>query len=117
MLDWIFCISESSLKKRIEAEKMTINWLTELIPIAHMMGSSTEDELKSQKERAERRLSKLQSNLQYKLLKIKVNCPQCGRQLYGATQDMIGDIGVCPKCKSEFTIEQKGNNSKEGLKE
>ena len=104
MYYWIGSMSESELKKRIEAEKMTIDWLTELIPTAHMMGSSTEDELKAQRERAERRLSKLQ----YKLLKIKVNCPQCGRSLKGATKDMIGDIGVCPKCKAEFAIEQKG---------
>jgi len=116
-------MSESSLKKRIEAEKMTINWLIELIPTAHMMGSSTEDVLNARRDEAKHILSKLQ----YKLLKkeiqkgkkveIRVNCPQCGRSLKGATQEMIGDIGVCPKCKSEFTIEQKGNNSKECLKE
>lgn len=39
--------------------------------------------------------------------KIKVNCPQCGRLLKGATREMIGDTGVCPKCKTEFVIEQK----------
>ena len=38
---------------------------------------------------------------------IRINCPECGRSLKGATQEMIGDIGVCPKCKSEFTIEPK----------
>lgn len=47
--------------------------------------------------------------------KLSVNCPQCGRALKGAKRDMIGDIGVCPKCKAEFTIEQKGENSKEEL--
>lgn len=39
--------------------------------------------------------------------KLRFNCPQCGRPLYGATQEMIGDTGVCPKCKAEFVIEQK----------
>ena len=39
--------------------------------------------------------------------KIKVNCPQCGRKLKGAMREMIGDIGVCPKCKVEFVIEQE----------
>ena len=47
--------------------------------------------------------------------KLRLNCPQCGRLLKGATREMIGDIGVCPKCKAEFTIEQKGENSKEKL--
>jgi hypothetical protein len=37
--------------------------------------------------------------------KIRLKCPQCGRHLQGATSRMIGDIGVCPKCKAEFTIE------------
>ena len=38
--------------------------------------------------------------------KLEINCPQCGRFLFGATQDMIGDTGVCPKCKAEFEIKQ-----------
>ena len=38
--------------------------------------------------------------------KFVINCPQCGRSLKGATQEMIGDTGVCPKCKAEFIIEQ-----------
>ena len=37
--------------------------------------------------------------------KLVIHCPQCGRSLKGATKDMIGDTGVCPKCKAEFTIE------------
>lgn len=49
--------------------------------------------------------------------KLRLNCPQCGRLLKGATREMIGDIGVCPKCKAEFAIEQKGENSKEKLTE
>ena len=35
-----------------------------------------------------------------------IACPQCGMELYGATEEMIGDIGVCKKCKAEFTIRQ-----------
>lgn len=38
--------------------------------------------------------------------KLEIFCPQCGRQLYGASQDMIGDTGVCTRCKAEFVIEQ-----------
>lgn len=36
--------------------------------------------------------------------KLKVNCPKCGRWLSGVTKEMIGDIGVCTKCKAEFVI-------------
>ncbi len=39
--------------------------------------------------------------------KICLDCPQCGHLLKGAIQEMTGDTGVCPKCKSEFVIEQK----------
>ena len=39
--------------------------------------------------------------------KIWVDCPQCGRLLKGATRGMIGDTGVCPKCKAEFVIKQE----------
>ncbi|MCK4752940.1 MAG: hypothetical protein KAS75_05795 [Planctomycetes bacterium] len=38
--------------------------------------------------------------------KLHVNCPECGRPLKGATREMIGDTGVCPKCRAEFIIEQ-----------
>jgi hypothetical protein len=41
--------------------------------------------------------------------KIKVRCPECKKSLKGATDEMIGDIGVCPKCKVEFVIEVKTN--------
>jgi hypothetical protein len=36
--------------------------------------------------------------------RIKAKCPRCGRSLRGATTDMIGDTGVCPKCHAEFEI-------------
>jgi len=37
--------------------------------------------------------------------KLKVTCPVCGRSLRGATQAMIGDTAVCPKCRTEFVLE------------
>lgn len=36
--------------------------------------------------------------------KLKVSCPKCGRRLKGATSAMIGDIGVCQRCRAEFEI-------------
>jgi hypothetical protein len=39
--------------------------------------------------------------------KLAANCPRCGCSLKGATPEMIGDKGVCPKCKTEFVIEQR----------
>jgi len=38
--------------------------------------------------------------------KIKVKCPGCGRALRGVTNEMLGDVGVCPKCKTEFIISE-----------
>ena len=38
---------------------------------------------------------------------LKVNCPKCGRRLRGATTKMLGDVGVCPKCKTEFPITEQ----------
>lgn len=35
---------------------------------------------------------------------IRIFCPGCSRRLRGATSDMIGDLGVCPKCRTEFVI-------------
>jgi len=39
-----------------------------------------------------------------KAARLRVTCPKCGRSLRGATQEMIGETGVCPKCKAEFVI-------------
>jgi len=36
--------------------------------------------------------------------KLKVRCLKCGKGLVGATEDMVGDVGVCPNCREEFTI-------------
>lgn len=44
--------------------------------------------------------------------KLKVQCPGCGRSLKGATEAMIGDAAVCPKCKAEFEIKQEDNKVK-----
>lgn len=38
--------------------------------------------------------------------KIKTICPNCCRFLKGATREMVGDIGICPKCGTEFTIQE-----------
>ena len=51
--------------------------------------------------------NELEKNCQTKSEKVSINCPRCGRSLKGATQEMIGDTGICPKCKAEFIIEQK----------
>ncbi len=42
---------------------------------------------------------------------INIVCPKCNSILRGATKEMIGDIGVCPKCKSEFVIEEPGKKA------
>lgn len=42
--------------------------------------------------------------------RFKVNCPSCGRRLRGATTDMLGDVGVCPHCRTEFTIQPTSRN-------
>jgi hypothetical protein len=61
---------------------------------------TNEDETKEAK-------NELEKNCQPKSEKVSINCPRCGRSLKGATQEMIGDTGICPKCKTEFVIEQK----------
>ena len=38
--------------------------------------------------------------------KLSIRCPNCNRKLKGATEDIIGETGVCPKCKTEFKIER-----------
>jgi hypothetical protein len=40
------------------------------------------------------------------MARLKVICPHCGANLHGATDEMIGDVGVCRKCGQEFTIER-----------
>ena len=36
-----------------------------------------------------------------------IRCPNCNRTLEGATEKMVGHIGVCPKCKTEFEIRRQ----------
>lgn len=38
--------------------------------------------------------------------KLSIRCPNCNRKLKGATEDMVGETGVCTKCKTEFKIER-----------
>lgn len=47
--------------------------------------------------------------------KLKFNCPKCGKRLKGATSEMVGEIGVCSHCKTEFEIESPSEqNNREG---
>jgi predicted Zn-ribbon and HTH transcriptional regulator len=71
---------------------------TELAAIWKPQKSTDEDETKEAK-------NELEKNCQPKSKKVSINCPKCGRSLEGATQEMIGDTGICPKCKAEFIIE------------
>ncbi|MBA7688952.1 hypothetical protein ES703_97442 [subsurface metagenome] len=66
ILDWIAPMSESRLNNRIEDTKKEIDWLTELIPIAHIMNSPTENGLKARRDNAKHRLSKLLKKKQEK---------------------------------------------------
>lgn len=45
--------------------------------------------------------------------KLRLTCPQCGRSLKGVNEAMIGDIGVCPKCRAEFTIKRTDETSRD----
>ncbi len=54
-----------------------------------------------------RQLCVMYDDLQKRITKLKIKCPGCGRSLKGVTRAMIGDVGVCPKCKVEFIIEPK----------
>lgn len=53
-----------------------------------------------------RRLLRIPSN------RLRIKCPKCGRALYGATPQMSGETGVCPKCKAEFVIGQVDTENK-----
>jgi len=48
---------------------------------------------------------------------VSIECPQCGKKLYGATEEMIGEVGVCKKCEAEFTIRQEDTEPKDEQKE
>ena len=45
-----------------------------------------------------------ESPKEVKKAKIAVVCPECAMKLKGATQDMVGDIAVCTRCKADFEI-------------
>jgi len=36
--------------------------------------------------------------------RIGIECPKCRTHLKGLTAEMVGDTGVCPACREEFTI-------------
>jgi hypothetical protein len=36
-----------------------------------------------------------------------IKCPNCHQRLEGAKENMVGDTGVCPKCKTEFEIKSQ----------
>lgn len=38
---------------------------------------------------------------------VSIKCPQCGKKLYRATEEMIEEVGICKKCKAEFAIKQE----------
>ena len=40
----------------------------------------------------------------FRIHSLIVKCPKCGKRLRGATSDMVGDTGVCPRCDAEFEI-------------
>ncbi len=74
-----------------------------------LLQSNEENDEENKEKDAERyiQLSAIYNDVMRRRTKLKVKCPYCRRSLKGATEAMIGDIGVCPKCKSEFIIEPK----------
>ncbi len=44
--------------------------------------------------------------------RIAVTCPNCGKRLKGATTAMIGETGICPKCKTEFELSEDKKGSR-----
>jgi predicted Zn-ribbon and HTH transcriptional regulator len=52
-------------------------------------------------------LEKTVENTYTETEKLPIICPHCQRKLFGATRAMVGDTGICPKCKAEFIIEEK----------
>ena len=48
---------------------------------------------------------------------VSIKCPQCGKKLYRSTEEMIGEVGVCKKCKAEFTIRQEDTEPKDQQKQ
>jgi len=47
---------------------------------------------------------KVSKRVEATFVNIRIKCPNCNRKLRGATEDMVGETGVCPKCKTEFEI-------------
>lgn len=109
------------LEKQFQDPETTNGNIETKIPIAELQTEQDKD-MKCQPPAAEEQatddLSQQGEETKYyggtrQLRQLKITCPKCGRHLKGATTDMIGDIGVCPKCKAEFVIEQKDGHKKE----
>ena len=59
------------------------------------------------------RLSAIYDQVRKQNTKLKVKCPGCRCSLKGINEAMIGYTTVCPKCKAEFTIENKSNKARD----
>jgi len=93
-----------------QLEEHELTWLT--YRMGNILLQSEEENTKEDAERF-RQLCVIYDDLQKQKTKLRINCPGCGRPLKRTTQAMIGDIAVCPKCKVEFTIEQKDEKLKD----
>ena len=91
-------------------EKHQLIWLTAQTGYLYI---HSEDENKEDDAKRFRKLSLMYDELMKHKTKLKVTCPFCKHSLKGVTEAMIGDTAVCLKCKSEFTIEKKGNQTKD----
>lgn len=94
--------------EKLEDHEFT--WLT--INIGNLLLQSEEENTERDAERF-RQLYVMYDDLQKRKTKLRIKCPDCGRLLKGATEAMIGDIGVCPKCKAEFTIKSGDETSRD----
>lgn len=88
--------------------KYEFTWLT--FTMGNLLLQSEEENTEEDAERF-RQLCVIYDDLQKRITKLKIKCPGCGRSLKGVTRAMIGDVGVCPKCKAEFIVEPKDEQS------
>ena len=66
-----------------------------------------EKKMQMERDRAKGKLSDKKALKAPKVYKLKMRCPNCNTRLKGAKSNMIGEIGVCQKCKAEFQIQEK----------
>ena len=93
--------------EKLEDHEFT--WLT--ISMGKLLLQSEED-TEGDSERF-RQLYVMYDDLQKRKTKLRIKCPGCNRSLKGVTEEMIGDIGVCPKCRAEFTIKRRDETSRD----